>query len=93
MTRSQSVHSSPMNSSWLQTVSTLSYLTFTLVTTALACLSCAFLIVQAIRSSPSQTIENNWDVVIIGAAYVLVVRPCYLPTLHYRELTWRWCGA
>jgi len=57
----------------LPTVSALSYLTFTLVTTALACLSCAFLIVQAIRSSPSRTIKNNGNVVIIGAAYVLVL--------------------
>jgi len=48
-------------------------LSLTLITTAFVCLSCAFLIVQAIRSSPSRSIENNWNVVIIGAAYVLVL--------------------
>jgi hypothetical protein len=71
-----------MSQSWLQTVSTISYLTLTLITTAFVCLSCSFLIVQAIRSSPSRSIENNWNVVIIGAAYVLVVRPSYLPACH-----------
>lgn len=63
-----------MSPSWLPTVSTLSYLTLTLITTAFVCLSCAFLLVEAVRSSPSRSIENNWNVVIIGAAYVLVVR-------------------
>ena len=62
-----------MSPSWLPTVSTLSYLTLTLITTAFVCLSCAFLLVQAVRTSPSRSIENNWNVVIIGAAYVLVV--------------------
>jgi len=79
-----------MGASWLQTISTLSYLSLTLITTAFVCLSCAFLIVQAIRSSSSQSIENNWNVVIIGAAYVLVVRPRYLRILHWYELTWGW---
>jgi len=62
-----------MSPSWLPTVSTLGYLTLTLITTAFVCLSCASLLVQAIRTSPSQSIKNNWNVVIIGAAYVLVV--------------------
>jgi hypothetical protein len=64
-----------MSPSWLPAVSTLSYLTLSLITTTFVNLSCALLIVQAIRSSPSRSIKNNWNVVIIGAAYVLVVSP------------------
>ena len=78
-----------MSPSWLPTVSTLSYLTLTLITTAFVCLSCAFLLVQAVRTSPSQSIENNWNVVIIGAAYVLVVRPSLFASYHQHELMWR----
>ena len=63
-----------MSPSWLPTISTLGYLVLTLITIAFVCLSCASLVVQAIRASPSQSIENNWNVVIIGTAYVLVVR-------------------
>jgi hypothetical protein len=72
--RSPVTLSGNMSLSWLPTISTLSYLSLTLVTTAFVCLSCAFLLVQAVRTSPSQSIKNNWNVVIIGAAYVLVVR-------------------
>jgi len=61
------------NPPWLLTVSALGCLTLTLITTAFVWLSCAPLVVQAIRSSPSQSIENNWNVVIIGAAYLLAV--------------------
>lgn len=75
-----------MSPSWLPTVSTLSYLTLTLITTAFVCLSCAFLLVQAVRTSPSQSIENNWNVVIIGAAYVLVVGPSLFASYHQHEL-------
>ena len=63
-----------MSPSWLPTISTLGYLALTLITTAFVCLSCASLLVQAIRASPSQSIKSNWNVVIIGTAYVLVVR-------------------
>ncbi|KAF9654340.1 hypothetical protein BDM02DRAFT_116943 [Thelephora ganbajun] len=70
---SEATPSANMSPSWLPTISTLSYLTLTLITTAFVCLSCAFLIVQATRSSPSRSIKDNWNVVIIGAAYVLVV--------------------
>lgn len=79
-----------MSPSWLPTASALSYLTLTLITTAFVCLSCAFLIVQAIRSSSSRSIEGNWNVVIIGAAYTLVVRFSSPIESHGCEVTWRY---
>ena len=82
-----------MSPSWLPTISTLSYLTLTLITAALVYISCAFLIAQAIRTSSSQSIKNNWNVVIIGAAYILVVgRHQFTEWCHY-ELTWRHDGG
>lgn len=90
---SQKIPNASMSSSWLSTISTLSYLALTLITTAFVCLSCAFLIVQAIRSSSSRSIKDNWDVVIIGAAYVLVVRRhCFTQWCNY-DLTWRHYGG
>ena len=85
---SEATPNASMSPSWLPTLSTLGYLVLTLITTAFVCLSCASLLVQAIRASPSQSIKNNWNVVIIGTAYVLVVRPFLLVCGRRYELTW-----
>ncbi|GBE78260.1 hypothetical protein BKA93DRAFT_737475 [Sparassis latifolia] len=54
------------------TLSGISYVLLVLVTAFFAALSCALLFSQAVRTSPHRSWEQNWNVVIIGAAYVVV---------------------
>ena len=57
------------------TVSQITYVFLVLLTASFASLSCAFLLSQAVRTAPNGSFEKNPNVVTIGAAYVLVVRP------------------
>ena len=57
-----------------QTVSGLSYVVLVLATTFVVCLSCALLLSQAVRTAPNRGWTQNFNAIVIGAAYVLVVR-------------------
>ncbi|KAI0082078.1 hypothetical protein K474DRAFT_1703097 [Panus rudis PR-1116 ss-1] len=54
------------------TVSGILYVFLVLVTTFFAALSCAALLSQAVRTSPSRTWTRNFNALIIGASYALV---------------------
>ena len=56
------------------TVSTLCYGILVLITTFFVAISCAFLLSQAARTAPNRGFIKNINAVVIGAAYVLVVR-------------------
>lgn len=60
------------------------YALLVLVTVCFFALSCVALLSQAVRTSHNGSWENNWDAVIIGATYFLVVRfgsDMYIPSL------------
>ncbi len=56
------------------TVSTLCYAILVLITTFFVAISCALLLSQAARTAPNGSFIENFNAVVIGAAYVLVVR-------------------
>ena len=66
----------------LRTLSELGYAALVLTTFCLFGLSCVALLSQAVRTSPTQSWAKNYDVLVIGIAYVVVVR---FP-LRYDEL-------
>ena len=56
------------------TISGIAYLVLVLVLTFFIGLSCALLLSQAVRNSPTRTWTKNFNAVVIGAAYAIVVR-------------------
>lgn len=50
------------------------YVFVVLSTVLFAAVSCALLLSQAVRTSHKHTLDKNFDAVVIGAAYVIVVR-------------------
>lgn len=56
------------------TVSGICHFIVVLVITFFAAISCAALLSQAIRTSPTQSVTRNSNALIIGAAYGIVVR-------------------
>ena len=56
------------------TLSGLAYVVLVLLLTFFIGLSCAFLLSQAVRTSPSRNWTRNFNAVVIGAAYAIVVR-------------------
>jgi hypothetical protein len=66
--------SSLMLSRTLSTLSSsLAYIVLVLITACLLCLSCILLLAQAVRTSRDRTFVNNWNAVIIGVSYAIVV--------------------
>ncbi|KAI0724476.1 hypothetical protein C8T65DRAFT_734097 [Cerioporus squamosus] len=55
------------------TVSTLCYVALVLITTFFVAISCALLLSQAARTAPNRSFVKNFNAVVIGAAYVLVL--------------------
>ncbi|TFK78801.1 hypothetical protein K466DRAFT_506707 [Polyporus arcularius HHB13444] len=55
------------------TVSTLCYVILVLITTFFVAISCALLLSQAARTAPNGSFIENFNAVVIGAAYVLVL--------------------
>lgn len=51
----------------------ISYLVLVLLTAVVIAASAAFFLSQAVRSSPHRSWKNNFDAVVIGAAYAIVV--------------------
>ncbi len=60
-------------------LSSLTYLLLVLLTVCAILLSCVALLSQAVRTSPSRSWSRNINALIIGASYIVVVRP----TTHY----------
>ena len=56
------------------TVSHFAYVLLVLLTAAFVAISCAFLLSQTVRTAPNRSFAKNPDAVIVGAAYVAVVR-------------------
>lgn len=50
------------------------YALVVLLTVFFAAVSCALLLSQAVRTDRRRTWKKNFDAVVIGAAYVIVVR-------------------
>lgn len=55
------------------TLSVFFYAVNVLVTTFFVCLSCVALLSQAVRTSPHRSWNHNFNAVVIGAAYAIVV--------------------
>ncbi|KAF9240954.1 hypothetical protein BU15DRAFT_87512 [Melanogaster broomeanus] len=49
------------------------YALLILITACFFAISCSALLEQAVRTAPNHSVKNNWDVVIIGATYFLVL--------------------
>lgn len=49
------------------------YTVLVFATTACVGLSCAAILSQAVRNSPERSWESNWNAVVIGASYAIVV--------------------
>ena len=58
------------------TISGLAYIALVLVLTFFIGLSCALLLSQAVRTSPGRNWTRNFNAVVIGAAYAIVVSTC-----------------
>lgn len=58
----------------LSSLGRLLYLVIVLALAAILLASCVFLLSQAVRTSPNRSWARNVNAVVIGAAYVLVVR-------------------
>ncbi|KAF8649856.1 hypothetical protein AX16_005619 [Volvariella volvacea WC 439] len=56
-----------------RTISELSYALLILITIVATGLSCAALLSQAVRNSPSRSWRNNFNALIIGASYTIVL--------------------
>ncbi|KZT06895.1 uncharacterized protein LAESUDRAFT_699815 [Laetiporus sulphureus 93-53] len=56
----------------VSTIFAVLYVALVLVTTFFAAVSCALLLSQAVRTDPHRSWNDNWNAVVIGAAYVLV---------------------
>ena len=58
----------------LRTFAETSYLFLVLLLIVATGLSCAALLAQAVRTSPTQSWIGNYNALVIGASYLLVVR-------------------
>lgn len=62
------------------TVSQVIYLLLILLTSFFVAISCALLLSQAARTAPNRSFIQNFNAVVIGAAYVILVgRPSPVP--------------
>ena len=57
----------------LTTANRLSYFLLILLTGFLALASCVFLLSQAVRTAPNRDWRNNFNALVIGAMYILIV--------------------
>jgi hypothetical protein len=57
----------------LRTFSEATYVLFVLLTVVAAGLSCAAVLSQAVRTSPEENWESNFNALVIGASYLVVV--------------------
>lgn len=57
-----------------RTISEITYVALVLVITVATGLSCAALLSQAVRTSASQSWVSNFNALVIGASYAIVVR-------------------
>jgi hypothetical protein len=57
----------------LRTVSEGAYVSLVLIAVVAAGLSCAAIISQAVRTSPERSWENNFNALVIGASYIVLV--------------------
>ena len=57
----------------LRTVSEGAYIFLLLITLVAAGLSCAAIISQAVRTSPEQSWEKNFNALVVGASYIILV--------------------
>jgi len=57
-----------------RTISEATYAFFVLIIAVASILTCAALISQAVRTSPSKSWTKNFNALIIGAAYIILVR-------------------
>lgn len=55
------------------TLSGIAYVALVLVLTFFVGLSCAILLSQAVRTSPNRNWTKNFNAVVVGAAYAIVV--------------------
>lgn len=56
------------------TVSQICYAILVLITTFFTAISCTLLLSQAVRTAPNRSYVKNVNAVVIGAAYVIMVR-------------------
>jgi len=63
------------------------YLLIVLILSLLLLLSCVFLLSQAVRTSPSRNWTSNFNALVIGAAYIFVVRESPRSKFRNMELT------
>jgi len=59
----------------LRTISEISYALLVLATICATGLSCVALLSQAVRTAPNQSWTRNFNALVIGTSYVIVVRP------------------
>src|SRR6266700_4198639 len=57
----------------LRTVSEGAYVSFVLIAIVATGLSCAAIISQAVRTSPEQSWEKNFNALVIGASYIILL--------------------
>jgi hypothetical protein len=62
-----------LSSRALSTVADALYLLVILITAGFFTISCVALLSQAVRTSPDRSWESNFNALIIGASYVIVV--------------------
>jgi hypothetical protein len=67
----------------LSTITDVLYLLVILITAGFFTISCVVLLSQAVRTSPDRSWENNFNALIIGASYAIVVSL----TQHYHGQT------
>lgn len=60
----------------VSTISEALYLIILFITTGFFILSCVTLLSQAVRTSPNQSWKGNFNALVIGASYVIVVGAC-----------------
>ncbi len=57
----------------VRTISETSYILLVLLIVVASVLSCAALLSQAVRNSPTRDWKNNFNALVIGASYIIVV--------------------
>lgn len=62
-----------LSSKLLRTISETSYALLVLLTVVATGLSCAALLSQAVRTSSNKNWTNNFNALVIGASYIVVV--------------------
>ena len=58
----------------LRTLSEAAYVFLVIVTIVATGLSCAAILSQAVRTSPTESWDRNFNALIVGASYVVLVR-------------------